>query len=604
MTVQAKTGTNSGITLLEPLFMMKKYRMFTVHKIKIPYFKSVTTIASLIIMAITVSSCTLTQPGFKAKEPKQTESYAISIGAKPALIGPTIPKSILQQRNFQNISFKKTILKSQPQTTAFNKFAAKPIQIVVKPTDLWERVRKGFNLKHPINNRVMAELRYYKRHKSYISRISKRADMYLYHIVEEAEKRNIPLELALLPVVESAFQPFAYSHGRASGIWQFIPSTGKVYGLEQNWWYDGRRDIIASTDAALTYLERLAKRFDGDWLLALAAYNSGGGTVNKAIRRNKKKGLATDYWNLSLPKETEAYVPRLIAFCMLIDNPKKYDATLDSLNNKPYFSAVNLKTQIDLSLAADLAGISTAKMYKLNPGYNRWATPPNGPHRLALPVDKIDNFNKKLGELPKEKHVRWVRHKIKSGEALLNIAKKYDTTVNVIRKANNILGNNIRAGKHLVIPVSLKSDKEYTYSTSQRKKGVINRARSRSSLVHIIKHGDTLWDIAQKYKVSVGSITRLNKISPRDTLKKGQKLAIKPGAKTPRQYLSGTPGSITKKVTYTVRRGDSLDRIARKFKVSVKDIRSWNSKARSKKYLQPGQRLKIYVDIANQSGTA
>ncbi len=583
---------------------MKKYRMFIVHKFKISPLKSTFTIASLIFMALVVGSCTLTQLGFKSPEPKQTESYAISVDAKPALIGPTIPSSILQQRNLDAISSNKTLLKPKVQTAAIDKFATKPIQIVVEPTDLWERVRKGFRLKHPINNRVMAELRYFKRHKSYISRISKRANMYLYHIVEEAEKRNIPLEIALLPVVESAFQPFAYSHGRASGIWQFIPSTGKIYGLEQNWWYDGRRDIIASTDAALTYLERLAKRFDGDWLHALASYNSGGGTVNKAIRRNKKKGRATDYWNLSLPKETEAYVPRLIAFCMLIDNPEKYDVTLDSLNNKPYFSAVDLKTQIDLSLAADLAGISTAEIYKLNPGYNRWATPPNGPHRLALPVGKIDSFNKKLSEVPKEKHVRWVRHKIKSGEALLNIAKKYDTTVNVIRKANNISGNNIRAGKHLVIPVSLKSDQEYTYSISQRKKGVINKARSRSSLVHIVKRGDTLWDIAQKYKVSVGSITRLNKISPRDTLKNGQKLAIKPGPKTPRQYLSGTPGSITKKVTYVVRRGDSLDRIARKFKVSVKDIQSWNSKARSKKYLQPGQRLKIYVDIAKQSETA
>ncbi len=567
--------------------------------------KIIVTTCIVVISTICISSCNIANLSFETESPKQNaapvkEAYALSVASSPQLVGPTIPVNILNKR----AAIASTTIQANNKFAAKDKFAPKPVQIAVEPTDLWDRLRNGFALKHSINNRVIAELRYYKRHKSYLDRIAQRSDMYLYHIVEEAEKRNMPLEIALLPVVESAFQPFAYSHGRASGIWQFIPSTGKLYGLEQNWWYDGRRDIVASTDAALTYLERLAKRFNGDWLLALAAYNSGGGTVNKAIRKNKKRGRPTDYWSLSLPKETEMYVPRLIAFCMLIDTPEKYGVKLKSVKNEPYFSSVKLKGQIDLSLAADLAGISTEEIYKLNPGYNRWATPPKGPHNLALPVDTVEKFEEKLATLPKEKRVRWVRHKIKSGEALLTIAKKYDTTVKVIRSANNIRGNNIRAGKHLVIPVSLKSEKEYTHSLSQRQQGVINRARSRSSIIHIVQRGDTLWDIAQKYKVSVGSITRLNKMSPRDTLKNGQKLAIKPSHKTPRRYLSGTPGSITKRVTYTVRKGDSLDRIARKFKVTVRELKSWNRVARTSKYLQPGQRLKIYVDVAKQSGTA
>ncbi|THB75299.1 MAG: LysM peptidoglycan-binding domain-containing protein [Gammaproteobacteria bacterium] len=563
--------------------------------------KPFVTATAFTLSALCISSCNIANLSSESDNQSQAapveETTTVSSASETALIGPTIPESLLSKR---------IIIASQQHDAATNsvakdKFALKPVEIVVKPTDLWDRVRKGFALKHPINNRVMAELRYYKRHKSYLDRIATRSDMYLYHIVEEAEKRNIPLEIALLPVVESAFQPFAYSHGRASGIWQFIPSTGKLFGLKQNWWYDGRRDIVASTDAALTYLEKLAKRFNGDWLLALASYNSGAGTVNKAIRRNKKRGLPTDYWSLSLPKETEMYVPRLIAFCMLIDNPKNYGIGLKSVSNKPYFSTVKLKNQIDLSLAADLAEISTEQLYKLNPGYNRWATPPKGPHILALPIESIERFETKLAALPKDKRVRWIRHRIKTGEALLTIAKKYDTTVQVIRSANNIRGNNIRAGTHLVIPVSLKSEKEYTHSLSQRQQGVLSRARSRSSVIHIVKKGDTLWDIAQKYKVSVGSITRLNKISPRDTLRNGQKLAIKPSHKTPRRYLSGTPGSITKRVTYTVRKGDSLDRIARKFKVTVQELKSWNRVARTSKYLQPGQRLKIYVDVANQS---
>ncbi len=570
-------------------------------------FKFIAIVGTMIIAAITTSSCNIAtlspEPKIINKQQAQTtKTNTTATVSKPKLTGPIIPKTLLDQRN--------AIAKSSNNTadttiTAKDKFASKPpVEITIEPNDLWDRIRKGFALKHAINNRVMAELRYYKNHKGYIDRIAERSDMYLYHIVEEAEKRNMPLEIALLPVVESAFQPFAYSHGRASGIWQFIPSTGKLFGLKQDWWYDGRRDIIASTDAALTYLERLSNRFHGDWLLALASYNSGAGTVNKAIRRNKKRGKPTDYWSLSLPKETEMYVPRLIALCMLIDKPEKYDIDLKTVSNEPYFSPIELKGQIDLSLAADLAGISTEELYKLNPGYNRWATPPNGPHTLALPVDTIETFQEQLAALPKEKRVRWVRHKIKSGEALLTIAKKYDTTVNVIRSANNIRGNNIRAGKHLVIPVSLKSEKEYTHSLSQRQKGVINRAKSRSSIIHIVKKGDTLWDIAQKYKVSVGSIARLNKISPRDTLKNGQKLAIKPSHKTPRRYIGNTPSSITKRVTYTVRKGDSLDRIARKFKVSVRELKNWNRVARTSKYLQPGQRLKIYVDVAKQSGAA
>ena len=191
--------------------------------------------------------------------------------------------------------------------------------------DLWQRIIASYGLNHDIDNkRVQAQLNWYKKHQGYMDRIASRGERYMFYIAEQIDVRGIPGELALLPIVESAFDPFAYSHGRASGVWQFIPSTGRDFGLHQDWWQDGRRDIRASTQAALSYLEALQREFKGDWLLALAAYNTGAGNVRKAIRKNKKKGLPTDFWSLKLPRETRDYVPKLIALSQLIKYPENH----------------------------------------------------------------------------------------------------------------------------------------------------------------------------------------------------------------------------------------------------------------------------------------
>ena len=209
--------------------------------------------------------------------------------------------------------------------------------------DLWNRIRAGFQLEDMDHPRIQRELNWYARHPEYMERVAERAQPYLHFIVEEFEKANIPSEIILLPIVESAFQPFAYSHGRAAGIWQFIPGTGRRFGLEQNWWYDGRRDVYASTMAAIKYLTSLNKQFDGDWMLALAAYNSGSGTVKRAIRRNKRQGKPTDFFSLHLPKETRAYAPKLMALKKLIANPEKYDMTIPSIPDEPYLARVKLE---------------------------------------------------------------------------------------------------------------------------------------------------------------------------------------------------------------------------------------------------------------------
>ena len=260
------------------------------------------------------------------------------------------------------------------------------------PKDLISRMVAGFSLETPQDPRVEQELNYYRKHPRYIQRIQERAEPYLHFILEEIRKRDMPTEIALLPAVESAYRPFAYSHGRAAGMWQFIPSTGRIYGLKQNWWYDGRRDAVSSTLAALDYLQSLNKQFKGDWELALAAYSSGGGTVRSAIRRNKKKGSPTDFWSLKLPDETSVYVPRLLALVEVFRNPQEHGANLLVFPDEPYFETIDLGSQLDLALAAEMADLPIQDLYLLNSGFNRWATDPDGPHRLNLPLDKVERF--------------------------------------------------------------------------------------------------------------------------------------------------------------------------------------------------------------------
>ncbi len=479
-----------------------------------------------------------------------------------------------------------------------------------EPRDLWSRLRDGFQLSAHQHPRVQNDLAWYTRHKSYLARMTERATPYLHLIVEEIERRGIPMEIALLPVVESAYQPFAYSHGRAAGLWQFVPGTGRRFKLSQTWWYDGRRDVTASTHAALDYLEYLHRYFDGDWLHALAAYNSGEGTVRKAIRRNKKKGKATDYWSLDLPKETEGYVPKLLAISTLVANPPAHDVILASVPDTPYLSNVDVGSQIDLDLAAELAGITLEEIYRYNPGFNRWATDPKGPHKLLVPVEKVEQFQNALSEYPKSERISWKRHKIKSGEVLGVIAENYRTNADLIRKVNGIKGNNIRAGKTIIIPVARKSLSRYRLSANQRLQSTQSRKRKGNRLEYQVREGDTLWDIAKKYSVEVQQLASWNGMAPRDPLRPGSKLVIwtkdkqkKVSAINPATFVHPFEKTTTRRIGYTVRNGDSLALISGKFRVSIDSLKRWNKKLQGKKYLKPGEKLTLYVDVKRQSGS-
>mmetsp|Transcript_37086 Transcript_37086/g.116689 ORF Transcript_37086/g.116689 Transcript_37086/m.116689 type:complete len:548 (+) Transcript_37086:1010-2653(+) len=458
--------------------------------------------------------------------------------------------------------------------------------------DTWDRIRKNFSFHIPNEKRVNNQKAWYLRHPSYMKRVSKRAEPFLYYIAEELEKAGMPSELALLPIVESAFDPFAYSHGRAAGMWQFIPGTGKHYGMKQTWWYDGRRDVIASTEGAIKYLQRLHKLFDGDWLHALAAYNSGEGRVMRSIRNNKRKGRPTDFWSLDLPRETRAYVPKLLALADILANKESLAFDWPTISNQAVIEIVDVGSQIDLAVAAAKAGLTTKELHALNPGYNRWATDPDGPHRLVVPRQVASDFKAALAETDAEDRLNWVRHKVKSGESLGLIAKKYNTTIDVIQSINGMKNNVIYANDFLLVPIALKSMEEYSLSADQRLARKQAEKKGAYQLTHMVKKGDTFWDLSRSYKVKIRDLAKWNGMAPRDPLMPGKELVVWVNQVSEQQ----TDNSIMRKLTYTVRNGDSLSRIASRFNVKVSDISKWNGLA-GKKYLQPGQKLKLYVDV-------
>lgn len=465
---------------------------------------------------------------------------------------------------------------------------------IVLPTEyknVWLKLAEGFTFEVPDNSRVRAQRNYFIKHPKYLQRVAKRAEPFLYLIVKQLEDQNLPLELALLPIVESAFDPFAYSYKSASGLWQFMPVTADRFGLKQDFWYDGRRDVYASTVAALRYMGILYDYLDQNWLHAVAAYNSGEGRVKRSVRRNSRNNKPTDFWNLSLPKETKNYVPKLLALVDLFRNHKKYGIELPVLANKPVLTYVDTGSQLDLAYAAKLADLTIAEIQLLNPAFNQWATSPTGPHKLLIPSVSADSFLIKLSAIDKNKLIKWDRYKVKSGDSLSVVAKRFKTTTSTLKEINDLNNSVIRIGQALLIPVASRSKQAYVYSQAQRfKHKLVANGKGRDKITHIVTEGDTLWDISRQYKVTSKEIAKWNSTNTRKALQLGQKLTIWKKAKQYSQKQS------TRRVTYKVRNGDSLYLIGKKFNVKTRDLERWN-KLRGKKYIQPGQSIIVYVNV-------
>ena len=384
--------------------------------------------------------------------------------------------------------------------------------------DVWARIRSGFALA-PLDSKLVARHeKWYARHPEYVVRMSDRARRYLYYITSEVERRGMPSEIALLPMIESAFNPGAYSTARASGIWQFIPSTGKIFGMEQNWWYDGRRDIIGATNGALDYLQKLHDMF-GDWELALAAYNCGEGAVKRAQANNRKRGLPTDYLSLKLPKETRNYVPKLLAVKNIVADPASFNLVLSEIRNEPYFAAVATTKHIDVKLAAQLAGISEEEFFALNPAHNRPVILQDNTDLILLPIDKIATFTANLETYDKPL-VSWQSYQPAKGERLDKLAPRFGLSVENLKSVNGISrSGNISTGQTLLVPFNgEQSDAEFEAFNMHL---VDDHGRATR---HRVRGGETLSHIARRYHVSVAKLRRWN--GPMKIIRPGQVISV------------------------------------------------------------------------------
>ncbi|WP_248920741.1 lytic transglycosylase domain-containing protein [Pseudomonas entomophila] len=419
----------------------------------------------------------------------------------------------------------------------------KPAPLAVKPKeqappqDVWERMRQGFALQDGIdvNPRIEQQRLWFASNPSFLENAGERGSLYLHYIVERLEERDMPLELALLPAIESAYNPMAYSRAHAAGMWQFIPSTGRHFNLRQTNFYDGRRDITASTNAALDYLNRLHDMFNGDWLLALAAYNAGEGTVSRAIERNERLGLPTDYWNLPLPQETRDYVPKLLALSQVVSTPDAYGVNLNPIANEPYFEAVAINDRLDLSRVAAFADIDEDELIQLNPAFKKRMTV-DGPQQLLVPTAKAQLLTDRMSNLKPEELV------------------------------------------------SLQPNKAVFQAALAENKAPASRS-------YRVKRGDNLGSIAKANRVAVKDIQRWNRLSGKG-VKVGQVLALR-GGNAPSPSANRSADSKQRATQYKVRQGDSYYLVAKRFNVEMKHLKRWNP--RSGHALKPGQTLTVYL---------
>lgn len=446
--------------------------------------------------------------------------------------------------------------------------------------DVWDELGDQFYLTEQYNDHFQAYLAFYLNNPKHLERVSVRAQPYLHFILEEVRRRDMPYEIAMLPIIESAFYPYALSSMRAAGLWQFIPSTGRIYGLRQDWWYDGRQDVYYSTMAALDFLESLHKLNNDDWFLALASYNAGYGRIQQATARLRRAdpNAEINYWTIRpyLPRETRHYVPQLLAVSYLIKHREKYALSIQPVANEPYITRIELDRQIDLNKAAEMAGLSQNMMKHLNPGYLKTVTPPDGPHHLIIPLASKAAFEEKLAENQALFNIHWTRHQIKSGDTLGTIAQSYRTSIQEIRRLNNLNGNMIRAGHTLLIPIPADQKNKLTQLAKAEEKA----AASGPARIHHVQRGESLWTIANYYGLDTAQIAQWNNLNPRDPIRIGQRLEIR----------SDRFGHT---VQHTVRNGESLWLIAQRYEVTIRDITRWNN-LRANATLRPGTELKIW----------
>jgi membrane-bound lytic murein transglycosylase D len=457
--------------------------------------------------------------------------------------------------------------------------------------DLWQRIKDGYAMPDSTSILTTKHENWYSARPDYIQRMVERSQRYLFHIVEEVENRGMPTEIALLPMIESAYNPKAYSKSSASGIWQFIPSTGKHFGLKQNWWVDNRRNIILATDAALSYLQKLHAMF-GAWDLALAAYNAGEGTVGRAIERNRKLGLPTDYESLNLPDETRNYVPKLQAIKNLMTHPSNYGLEIPTIANTPYFAKVTAPARIDTHLVAKLAEINHEEFIALNPSYDRLLiNSEQETLELLLPIMAAQTFRTNLANYEKPL-VNWQTYQAKRGERIDKIASKFGMNLAQLRNVN-ALSSQEKMNKSTTLLVPKSDANDNSALTVIEENEIEVEPSSKQTVTHKVKKGEVMQAIAKHYGVSVKQILAANSLK-NSQVKAGQLLNIEladTNELSRAKKAANKSKTSNMQKTYTVKHGDTLHSIADKFNVAVADLKRWNKKSSS--HIMPGAKLII-----------
>jgi len=387
--------------------------------------------------------------------------------------------------------------------------------------DVFDRIRLGYKLPEVADKAVAGQVRYFAAKPEFLDRTFERAERYLYYVVRELEARDMPLELALLPVIESAYNPYAYSRARAAGIWQFIAPTARRYEVRVNWWQDGRRDIVDSTRAALDYLSELHTMFGGDWFLAIAAYNCGEAAVQRAVAKARRAGKPADFWHIKLPRETRGYVPSLIAMARIVADPDRYGLEFASIANKPYFAQVEVGSQLDLRLAAMLLDVTEDELHQLNPAFNRWATDPDGPHHLLVPAAAAPEFARTVAALAPELRMPVERYRVSDGESIQGLARDRDIPVNTIRQMNGLMTAELHPGEDILLPASQVTPL-HTGLIIEGETPLPGHRRH----TYVVRRGETLASIARSHHVAVEELAQLNGLAPHAHLKAGNTLVV------------------------------------------------------------------------------
>ncbi len=590
---------------------------------------AIATLAAIAAISLTLVGCATTQPaGQTAEEPNK------SLGFK------SLRFSELKTPGGSAGAVDGKLARVEVPTAPD---AVRPVDLASETDDLFERIRHGFSMPEINNDLVLYHQQWYMSRPDYLRRTVERSSRYMHFIVEEIEKRGMPMELALLPMVESSYNPMAYSRSKASGLWQFIPATGKRYNLDQDWWKDERRDIVASTGAALDYLQSIYE-MHGDWQLALASYNWGEGAVGRAIAKNKAQGLPTDYESLTMPSETKNYVPKLQALKNIFRNPSLVaDLGLPKIINRPYFATVTKDVDIDVKVAAKLAEMPVDEFLALNPAHNRPVIKAQTP--IVVPDERLDTFKRNIAQLESDNKPLsyWQSYSLQRGDKLDKVAKRFGVSVVTLKSINGLQARaKIAPGLTLLVPRQGADSQEVATVPAAPASAVAVAPATDSAKVvepepvavekssprsYTVRKGDTLPVLAKRFGVSVAEIKRANHLKS-DKLAVGARLAL--GEPAPRtgaaiKVASATDDEkVSKRVKveikaeagakadtkavakkadarkpaakvahYKVRKGDTLYSIAKQFKVDTDDILRWNRV--SPATLTPGTTLTIQL---------